>query len=128
MAWGYAAATTAIGVALDLFLLGTRLCKFVPHGGFALTLPPGHVQGYTKHYPCSGEELLSALASSLSQQRSTQPAAERPSYTSPSTLKSSSTMRSTSDTTGTTLYKMASHSSSAARRLSHGHALIQHAQ
>ena len=64
-----------------------------------MTILP-NVQGYTKHYPCSGEELASALASSLCEPRQAQPVAERAAYTSPSTLKSSSTMRSTSDTAG----------------------------
>ena len=58
------------------------------------------LQGYTKHYPCSGEELAAALASSLSEPRQAEPVPERAPYTSPSTLKSSSTMRSTSDTAG----------------------------
>ena len=36
-AWGYAVPTMAFGLALSLFLLGTRLYKFVPPGGSALT-------------------------------------------------------------------------------------------
>jgi len=36
-AWGYAVPTMAFGVALTLFLLGTRLYKFVPPSGSALT-------------------------------------------------------------------------------------------
>ena len=66
-----------------------------------LTLMLGSMlQGYTRHYPCSGEELAAALASSLSEPRQAEPVPERAPYTSPSTLKSSSTMRSTSDTAG----------------------------
>ena len=57
-------------------------------------------QGYTRHFPCSGPELMAALASSLSEQSSSRPAPERAAYPSPSTMKSSSTMRSTSDTAG----------------------------
>lgn len=58
------------------------------------------MQGYTKHYPCTEEELISALAASLSERGAADVAAERPSYPSTSTMKSSSTMRSTSDTAG----------------------------
>lgn len=36
-AWGYAVPTMAFGVALTLFLLGTRLYQYVPPGGSALT-------------------------------------------------------------------------------------------
>ena len=36
-AWGYAVPTIAFGLALTIFLLGTRLYKFVPPGGSALT-------------------------------------------------------------------------------------------
>jgi dipeptide/tripeptide permease len=36
-AWGYAVPTMAFGLALTLFLLGTRLYKHVPPGGSALT-------------------------------------------------------------------------------------------
>ena len=36
-AWGYAVPTMAFGLALALFLAGTRLYKFVPPGGSALT-------------------------------------------------------------------------------------------
>ena len=36
-AWGYAVPTMAFGLALSLFLAGTRLYKFVPPGGSALT-------------------------------------------------------------------------------------------
>lgn len=59
------------------------------------------VQGYTRHFPCSGPELMAALASSLSEQSSSRPAPERAAYPSPSTMKSS--MRSTSDTIGGTI-------------------------
>ena len=67
--------------------------------------PSGALQGgYTKHFPCTGEELMSALTSCMApaseQSSAAQPAAERPHYASPSTLKSSSTLRSTSDTAG----------------------------
>ena len=34
---GYAVPTAAFGIALSLFLLGTRLYSFVPPGGSALT-------------------------------------------------------------------------------------------
>ena len=61
------------------------------------------VQGYTRHFPCSGPELMAALASSLSEQSSSRPAPERAAYPSPSTMKSSSTMRSTSDTAGASI-------------------------
>lgn len=36
-AWGYAVPTMAFGVALALFLAGTRLYQHVPPGGSALT-------------------------------------------------------------------------------------------
>lgn len=36
-AWGYAVPTMAFGLALALFVAGTRLYKFVPPGGSALT-------------------------------------------------------------------------------------------
>ena len=36
-AWGYAVPTMAFGLALSLFLAGTRLYRFVPPGGSALT-------------------------------------------------------------------------------------------
>ena len=36
-AWGYAVPTIAFGLALTIFLLGTRLYIFVPPGGSALT-------------------------------------------------------------------------------------------
>lgn len=44
--------------------------------------------------------LASCMAPATEQGSAAQPAAERPHYASPSTLKSSSTLRSTSDTAG----------------------------
>ena len=44
--------------------------------------------------------LASCMAPASEQSSAAQPAAERPHYASPSTLKSSSTLRSTSDTAG----------------------------
>ena len=47
-AWGYAVPTMAFGLALTLFLAGTRLYKFVPPGGSALTrMGQVHLRSYT---------------------------------------------------------------------------------
>ncbi len=63
-AWGYAVPTMAFGLALTLFLAGTRLYKFVPPGGSALTrMGQVHLRSYTPVlvYPCLGYDDVEAF-------------------------------------------------------------------